>query len=80
MEFFDSISPRAFSMSWSLVVEDSVDGAIVVDTELEGDLLGFLLGRGGKFSLESSIITRGGVFLDFGEVIFSIGIEEAADA
>ena len=74
------MSLRAFSMSWSLVGEDSVDGAVVFDTELEGERLGFLLGRGGKSSLESSIITWGGAFLDFVEVMASIGIKEAADA
>ena len=60
--------------------EDSVDGSVVFDDELEGEHLCFLLGRGGKFSLESSIMICGGAFLDFGEVIHSISINEAADA
>lgn len=80
VEFLVSSSQRAFSVSWDLVGEDRVDGLVVLEVELEGECLCFLLGRGGKFSLESSMMICGGTFLDFGVDMFSIGIDKAADA
>ena len=78
--FLDSISAIALSTSWDLVWDDSVDGAVVFDEDESEERRCFLVGSGGKSSSDASILTTGLAFLDFGDAILSIGIEEATVA